>query len=607
MKRGQIIGIALVVIFTLAVLLVGGQFAGGYFLLKKLGLDPMSVKFFTLMEYYKAYGKDTGQVGKLIKLAMAIAFSPLGMVAVMGFILLLTRKTLIDRLYGDARFATMMEVRNASMFLPEKNILQWDKNTNFKWPPVLLGRLKGGYLVDGSQEYTTLSALPGGGKGVSFVIPNLLFYPHNVVTLDPKLENFRITSGYREKVLGQKVFLFCPDNVPQHRKEWGDAYGAPDFPAETTHCWNPLDYISDNPRRSLTDIKSITELLIDVPDGDNAGFFLDARSALDGILLYLIETPEQERTLYNAACINGTPIGFQNWAKAEVANRRKKGRPLSADCERLLMGYANESEKKFSTTKGIVSQALEPFTDPYSRAATSKSDFSFYDLRAKKMSVYIGIAPSNIPKFGRMLKVFFSQAIACNVGVLPDEGPKDADGKPILKYQCLFLIDEFVALGRMEIIRASAGFTRAYNVRYAIIFQNKSQVVEHYGQGGANSLLETFHNEIVFATESVEESEEYSKRLGNITIKHREHSRTKAKGGGSTTTSVRREQRALMLPQEVMRLPYEEQLFFKKGGRILPLRLKKIVWYKEPVFMERANMPLPEIPPMDFADSQIAV
>ncbi|MFP8293496.1 hypothetical protein IPC1293_31240 [Pseudomonas aeruginosa] len=611
MKAGKIIALVIILLLSLGALVVGGQYAGGVFLLKRLGLDPHTVQLTTLYEYHKAYGQLGGDVGRFIKLSMAIAFAPLGMLLFLGIAVLVTRKTLIDRLYGDAKFATDMEIRKANMYIEDKNILKWEEKFGAKWPPILLGRKGKGFLVDASQEYTTLSAAPGAGKGVSFVIPNLLFYPHSVINFDPKLENARITSGYREKVLGQKVFIFTPDNTPQSRKEWEGAISAPPLPADCTHCWNPLDYISDDPKRTLFDIKTLTEIVIEAPDGQNKGFYLDARKALDGILLYLMETPEEERTMYNAGVINDSPIGFEKWAVMTIAQREKSGRPLSQQCIRLLMSYANESEKKRDTTRGIVSTALDPFSDPYSRAATRKSDFSFYDLRAKKISIYVGISPTNIPKFRRMLNLFFAQAISCNVNVLPDDGPKDAEGNPILKYQCLFLLDEFVALGPIEVIRSSSGYTRAYNVRYAIVFQNKAQVFapECYGEQSGRSLLETFHNEIVFATESVTEAKEYSERLGYVTLKHRERSRTRSKGGPSTTDNIQRHQRALMLPQEIQRLPYEEELFFKKGGKINPLRLKKIVWYKEPMFLERANMPLPEIPPMifdDFKEPQLA-
>lgn len=597
MKPAKVIAAVIIVLLTLALLTVGGQYAGGFFLLKKLGLDPYSVSVFTLNEYHSAYADIGGDVTKFIKMSLGIAYAPLAAVVAIGLLALIARKPLVDDLYGHARFATNAEIAKADMFL--------DETKEHEWPPVLLGKKGKKYLADYGQEYTTLSAIPGSGKGVSFVIPNLLYYPHSVINFDPKTENFRITAGYRKNVLGQDVFLFTPDNTENTRKEDGESeHATQTLPADVTHCWNPLDYVSDDPRRSLFDIKNLTAIVIDAPSGQNQGFYLDARKALDGILLYIMETPEEERTLYNAGTINDTPIGFQNWAMKTIGARARSGSPLSETCVRLLMGYANEHERKRDTTRGIVSQALEPFSDPYSRAATCRSDFSFYDLRKKPMTIYVGVSPNNIPKFQKLLNLFFAQAISVNTGVLPEDGPKRANGELVLKYQCLGLLDEFVALGPIEIIRASSGYTRAYNMRYAIVFQNLAQVYadQCYGKAGGESLLGTFHNEIVFAPESNEEAKGYSERLGYTTLKHRERSRSRSKGGSSTTDNVQRHQRALMLPQEVQQLDYAKQLFFKKGGRLKPVLCEKIVWYKDPMFMNRANKPLPVIPEMHFAD-----
>ncbi|UTH34310.1 type IV secretory system conjugative DNA transfer family protein [Ectopseudomonas hydrolytica] len=580
MKPGKIIALVIVLLITLAVLAVAGQFAGGVFLLKRLGLDPHSVQLLTLYEYRAAYGQMAGPVGKFIKMATAISVAPVGMVLVFCVVLLATRKGLIDKLYGEARFAKDFEIQKANMFLDEKQ--------EHKWPPVLLGKKGKRYIADYSQEYTTLAAPPGSGKGVGFVVPNLLYYPHSVLNFDPKLENFNLTSGYRSKVLGQDVYLFSPDN---------DKY--------MSHCWNPLDYISADPRKTLADIKNISAILIPAEPGPNQSFFIGARKALDGLLLYLIESPDEPRNMYRVLEINDSPIGIDKWIITTIAKRAKSGKPLSDECVRMLMSYANETEKKRDTTKGIIGTYLDPFSDALCRAATQKSDFDFRDLRKKPMTIYVGIAPGNIPKFQRLLNLFFSQAITLNTDMLPEDGPKDANGQPVLKYQCLALLDEFVALGPIEIIRASSGYTRAYNMRYAIVFQNKAQVFadQCYGRAGGESLLDTFHNEIVYATESVQDAEEYSKRLGNTTLKDRARSRTRAKGGPSSTDSIQRHSRALMLPQEIQRLPYDKEIIFKKGGKLMPINADKIFWYKDEMFVSRANMPLPEIPPMRFADT----
>ena len=83
------------------------------------------------------------------------------------------------------------------------------------------------YRVDGYQHLLLL-APTGTGKGVAFVVPNLLDWTESTIIHDIKLENFQITSGWRAS-MGQKIYLFNPLE-----------------PASKTHCYNPLDFVSKN-------------------------------------------------------------------------------------------------------------------------------------------------------------------------------------------------------------------------------------------------------------------------------------------------------------------------------------------------------------------------
>lgn len=71
---------------------------------------------------------------------------------------------------------------------------------------LLLGVAKGSkrYIVDGYQHILLL-APSGSGKGVSFVVPNLLLWDESVVVHDIGLENYELTSGWRA-AQGQKIY-----------------------------------------------------------------------------------------------------------------------------------------------------------------------------------------------------------------------------------------------------------------------------------------------------------------------------------------------------------------------------------------------------------------
>ena len=88
---------------------------------------------------------------------------------------------------------------------------------------MLLGQNKKGFLIADGFQHCLLFAPTGSGKGVGFVIPNLLFWKDSVVVHDIKLENYELTSGYRKTKLKQDTFLWNPAS-----------------PEGISHCYNPL-------------------------------------------------------------------------------------------------------------------------------------------------------------------------------------------------------------------------------------------------------------------------------------------------------------------------------------------------------------------------------
>ncbi|MDK4605711.1 type IV secretory system conjugative DNA transfer family protein, partial [Kingella kingae] len=73
------------------------------------------------------------------------------------------------------------------------------------------------------------------------------------------------------------------------------------------------------------------------------------------------------------------------------------------------------------------------FLDPVVEKATSSDDFRLDELRKKRMTIYIGIVPTEMGTFRNLMNLFFNQLIDVNVQQgLPENNPA-------LKYQCLLL------------------------------------------------------------------------------------------------------------------------------------------------------------------------
>ncbi|MFW3065962.1 type IV secretory system conjugative DNA transfer family protein [Pseudomonas aeruginosa] len=458
-----------------------------------------------------------------------------------------------------------------------------------KYPPLLLGKhpRKDAFLATYGQTFVMLAAPPGSGKGVGIVIPNLLSYPDSVVVNDPKFENWDTTAGFRA-AMGQKVFRFSPERLETHR-------------------WNPLSGLRRDPLYRLGDIRSLASVLFVSDNPKNQEWYNKASNVFGALVLYLMETPELPCTLPQLYELASLGAGLGQWAQQVISDRSDGENALSEECRRELYSVYVASQNKssgWSTTSDIVRDVLAIYGEKTVAWALSGDDIDFSKPREEKTSVYFCVTSNALKKFAPLMNLFFSQAINENSKVLPEQGGHCADGSLRLKHQLLFLIDEIAVMGRMEVMETAPALMRGAGLRFLIIFQSKDQLRAErtYGREGGDGIMKAFHAEIVYTPNDIELATEYSKRLGNTTVRVANDS---VNYGDKRTRgrSYSEQARPLMLPQEVNELPYDEELIFigaTKEHPSLSIRARKIFWYEEPVFKERANMPPPALPTADL-------
>ncbi|MBQ9620263.1 MAG: type IV secretory system conjugative DNA transfer family protein, partial [Neisseriaceae bacterium] len=229
------------------------------------------------------------------------------------------------------------------------------------------------------------------------------------------------------------------------------------------------------------------------------------------------------------------------------------------------------------------SAPLAIFNDPIVEAATSDNDFDFRDLRKQKMSIYVAIQPNDLDRFAVLTNLFFSQLINENIKQgLPEQNKK-------LKYQTLLLIDEFTLLGYMSVFQKGVSFIAGYNLRLLLIFQNRSQVEGVYKGTGANTFFSNFAVQTMFACKDHKEATEYADLVGSFTMRTKSIGRSSSKGGGSRSTNISEQKRHLINPDEFKTLPFEKCVVTMIGKR--PIKADKIMYYKDPAFKDKVNLP----------------
>lgn len=442
------------------------------------------------------------------------------------------------------------------------------------------------YLCYGGYQFVMLAAPTRSGKGVGIVIPNCLNYSDSLVVLDIKLENFDKTAGFRAKS-GQEVYLFAPYDECAAERQPGKA--AP----MRTHRYNPLGYVSEDPVDRIGDIDSIAQAFYNNPNSKDKFFDEQAKDLFRGITLLVLETPGIPHTLGEVfRQSSGYGKALPEHLNEMIEKAKAEGRPYSDECVAAISRVCTLSDNTFAGVKGSMQVPLMPWANARVDAATSANDFDLRDVRKRRMTIYVGITPNKLAEAKNIINLFFDQLINLNTKTLPQQDKS-------LKYQCLMILDEFTAAGKINQISQSISYQAGYNMRVLTIIQNKSQLEDVYGKPGALTLMSNHALMIMYAPSPVVQSDanEYSEMLGYQTVKNTSHSRSFGKQG-SRSDSTSDQKRALMLPQELKEMDMWEEIVSLEHTK--PIRCAKIKYFEDPTFTARVDWKVPEIPLVDL-------
>lgn len=553
-------------------------YVGSLLLMHLNGLPLDKAGPFTAFRYFPIY-KNSPVKSVRLTVIFCAAFPFLCCIGLA--VLVYLSKSKQRSLHGDARFATYQEIKKAGLVARD----DYDKT-------ILVGQYnehgKKEYLCYGGYQFVMLAAPTRSGKGVGIVIPNCLNYSDSLVVLDIKLENFDKTAGFRAKS-GQEVYLFAPYDEYEAGRQPGKS--AP----MRTHRYNPFDYISDDPANRMGDIDSIAQAFYNNPNSKDKFFDEQAKDLFRGITLLVLETPGIPHTLGEVfRQSSGYGKALPEHLNEMIEKAKAEGRPYSDECVAAISRVCTLSDNTFAGVKGSMQVPLMPWANPRVDAATSASDFDLRDVRKKKMTIYVGITPNKLAEAKNIINLFFDQLINQNTKTLPQQDKS-------LKYQCLLVLDEFTAAGKINQISQSISYQAGYNMRVLTIIQNKSQLEDVYGKPGALTLMSNHALMIMYAPSPVVQSDanEYSEMLGYQTVKSTSHSRSFGKQG-SRSDSTSDQKRALMLPQELKEMDMWEEIVSLEHTK--PIRCAKIKYFEDPTFTARVDWDVPDIPLVDLEE-----
>ncbi len=475
-------------------------------------------------------------------------------------------------LYGTSKYATTKEGKKTGLVYSRVPLADC----------ILLGKTKGffgwfsRYVCLPGIEHVMLFAKSRSGKGVSYVIPNCFNFLFSLVVLDIKLENWTITAFFRKHVLGQEVYLFAPLSDDNR-----------------THCWNPLGDIDPSRPDYISKLQRKAFALFPEVDGKEKFWQNGGRSAFLGIAVLVAETPGM---VLNPATV------FRFFTRGDsieeltrlIESRRASGNPYSQVCVDLISDYLKGTQEVVDGIRKHVTATMGLWFNPKIAAATAKSDFDLRDLRRKRMTIYVGVMPADMEQLGVLLRLFFLQLFEANTDRLPEHDPT-------ITHRVNVLWDEFVAVPVMHTIAKSTAYALGFWMQFSFIVQSKNQVREEYKGHGLASLLENVGAEVVFGTDDQTLCKEVSERAGDDTVNRISRSKPRfmsAFRAKEQNENISATKRPLILPQEVARLPADEEIMFRSS--VPPFLLKRMRWYEDPNFMHLKGDP-PQVPMMSYS------
>jgi type IV secretion system protein VirD4 len=472
--------------------------------------------------------------------------------------------------HGSARWAATAELRRGGLLQQRGVVLCQTVDARYtstidgsetRWKMRRAGRL----VRHDGPEHVFVFAPTRSGKGVGIVIPTLLSWSRSVLVYDIKKELWAATAGWRRQ------FSHCWRFEPT---------------ATDSTRFNPLLEI----RRGLQEVKdaqNVADILVD-PQGASERrdhWQQTAHTLLVGAMLHVLYA-ERDKSLAGVAGFLADPLRTQEVILANMlmtSHTPDGPHPVVAQTAREMM---NKSENELSGVFSTAMTCLALYADPVIAANTSRSDFRIADLMNldSPVSLYLVVPPSDIDRTRPLIRLMLNQIGRRLTERLEFQGTA-------YKHRLLMLLDEFPSLGRLSFFEAELPYLAGYGIKCFLIAQSLNQIEKAYGAN--NAILDNCHVRVTYNALDERTAKRISELLGQATLLRQQRS---FQGGTSWLSKVSHSEqevgRALLMPDEILRLPYDEALLMVGG--LPPYHAKKIMYYLDDRFRDRAWLKPPE-------------
>lgn len=441
----------------------------------------------------------------------------------------------------------------------------------------------------------------GSGKGRDVLLEAALTWPGPLLVNDPKAEIAAVTIHHAIK---QGKAAYCINPCALHA-------GPPWF--LPCHGLNPLSILTPESPSLTSDCKLIMEMLIKVSGGSGNSEFFDqrARDWCEALLKWMVSacgavTLPEFYTLLNE--IESSPGRWEEITAHELAHAPFEDVRRTAGEMHYKRRHAGS---EFSGVMASIYKNLSFLNDPLLSSCLGKADFSLDALcrTDPPCTVFLNVPAEYMGIWSSFLRLIIGVAIICK--------QRSPGGR------ALFLIDEAGQLGHFEMLLRSYTYGRGAGLRTWGCFQDLGQVTRHYGPEGIQTFIASSQVRQFFGVRDYQTAKLVSDMLGHETLHYDDvlhqamaqqrkmHAIRALMSGGDpffagfdaghfAQAAEHRTQmpRALLTPDEILRLPEDRQVLFISGIDCPPLLARKLPYYARPK-LTGAYLPNPYHPPYD--------
>ncbi len=485
------------------------------------------------------------------------------------------------------------------------------------------------YLRDNSNRHVAVVAPTRSGKGVGLIVPTLLGgWRESVIVNDIKSENWGITAGYRKR-MGQTVIKFEPTSDDGSSARWnpldeihigtptevsmaqnlgavlanyegkknadhwianaGNVIFAVILHLKYAHYADPDHYPHEPNLYSVASfLKSAAAPTVDEdgtidPDEISVQDFV---SAIQGLQNYDHVPPggiditewDTDQGAYVQRHFDPKdlwamyPDDFPNGAESEAPYTH----PI---INKAFIEIAKKPDNELGSIVSTANTALKEYLDPVLTSNTRVSDFCIDDvMNAKKpVSLYLITPPSDLLRLAPIFRLFFEMMVRHHTVKLGEY--KAGRCKNVYKHRCLFLMDEFAALGNLQSFAGTLAYIAGYGMKAFLIMQGLPQLFEVYGKD--NLILMNCGLQIYYSPNENDTAQYVEKMLGNETILVKS---TSESGFMKKNYSYSATARPLMTGDEAKRLGDEEIILVQDKP---PVKTEKIKYYQQGYFLSK--------------------